>query len=284
MPTFISYDGAELHYDLLGDPALPRLIVQAGGAARHPSYLGDLAGLTSTRCLVVLHQRGVGDSLHAVGTAQNAGRWTELAEDIEALRQHLALERLELLGHSAGTRVALSYAARYPDRLARLCLVTPPATWLVEEPDDSRDIVARHSAEDWYPAFLDALPRYAAATTAQEAMDAFAAIAPISFAQWDDTAKLHQNIGQWYTEAQNAFMAGVEVDAAQLRQQLAQLQCETLVVAGDSDGLVGLRPVLALADLFPHGSVTVLDDCGHYPWVEQPAAFSAATASFFATA
>jgi len=281
MPTFTSYDGATLHYDLLGDPTLPHLVVQAGGAARHPSYLGDLAGLSGTRHLVVLHQRGVGDSLHAGGTAPDAGRWTELAEDLEALRRHLGLEQIELLGHSAGTRIALSYATRYPHRLARLCLVTPPATWLVEEHDDSKDIIARHSAEEWYPAFLDALPRYAAATTAEEAMEAFVAIAPVSFAHWDDTAQLHQHIGQWYPEAQNAFTTGVEVDAAGFRQLLGQVRCDTLVIAGDSDGLVGLRPPCAVAELFPHGSAVVLDNCGHYPWVEQPEAFSTATKAFF---
>src|SRR5918994_2986136 len=63
MPTYSAADGATLHYDVLGEGVrADPVIVLAGGAAQHPSYLGDLAGLSSRRRLVVPHLRGVGNS------------------------------------------------------------------------------------------------------------------------------------------------------------------------------------------------------------------------------
>ena len=50
--------------------------------------------------------------------------------------------------------------------------------------------------------------------------------------------------------------------------------CDVLVVAGQQDGLTGLAPVVAMADMFPSGTAAVIDGCGHYPWVEQPEEFS----------
>lgn len=46
MPTYRGADGALLHHDVLGESSTSPPIVLAGGAARHPQYLGDLAGLS----------------------------------------------------------------------------------------------------------------------------------------------------------------------------------------------------------------------------------------------
>jgi hypothetical protein len=46
MPAYHGDYGALLHDDVLGGSSMSPLIVVAGGAARHPEYLGDLAGLS----------------------------------------------------------------------------------------------------------------------------------------------------------------------------------------------------------------------------------------------
>ena len=61
------------------------------------------------------------------------------------------------------------------------------------------------------------------------------------------------------------------------------MHAPVLVVAGRQDALVGLAPVLALAELFPAGRSVVINDAGHYPWVEQPLAFRRAVDEFFTT-
>ncbi|WP_067495713.1 alpha/beta fold hydrolase [Actinoplanes sp. TFC3] len=63
---------------------------------------------------------------------------------------------------------------------------------------------------------------------------------------------------------------------------LTTVGAPVLVVAGAQDYLTGLAPVRALAELFPHGELAVIADSGHYPWVEQPAAFRRAVDNFFA--
>jgi pimeloyl-ACP methyl ester carboxylesterase len=106
-----------------------------------------LAPALLTRDLLMFDQRGTGGSnpLHCQlnGTLTAAGRrcaselgarrglYTTAAsvEDIEALRAAIGYDKLVIYGVSYGTKVALDYAARYPNRVAGLILdsvVLPP--------------------------------------------------------------------------------------------------------------------------------------------------------------
>lgn len=272
MPTYRAPDGSALHYDVVGDSAVPPLVVLAGGAARHPSYLGDLAGLASLRPLVVPHLRGVGRS--PAPSEAEAGSYWRQADDLEALREALGLDRLLLGGHSAGTRVATAYAVRYPTRLAALVLVTPPAGHLVDERSDVAAIAARRRGE---PAFDRALEAFQTGPDASSEATFNAwqqAIAPATYARWGEREQAHAGVGSYSLAAARAFFS-VE-PPADLATRLAAVTAPVLVLAGAEDAIAGAAPVAALAGRFPAGRAVVLDACGHYPWVEQPAAFRAA--------
>lgn len=62
-----------------------------------------------------LDLRGTGDS--GVPEDPSTYRCDHLVDDVEALREHLGLDRIDVLAHSAGADLALLYAARHPDRL-----------------------------------------------------------------------------------------------------------------------------------------------------------------------
>ncbi|WKK72862.1 alpha/beta fold hydrolase [Rathayibacter oskolensis] len=109
-------DGAVIHIDEHGAADGPPLVVVPGGPGRHPDYLGTFAPVAGTRRVLVLHPRGVGGS-----AGVPARSFADLADDLEDLRRHLAVDTLDLLAHATGCRTALVYAARSPSTSRTCC-------------------------------------------------------------------------------------------------------------------------------------------------------------------
>lgn len=279
MPTFSAYDGTELAYHEKGDGE-PLLCVP-GGPMRASTYLGDLGGLTAHRRLILLDLRGTGDS--AAPDDPATYRCDRLVDDVEALREHLGLDQVDLLGHSASGNIATLYAARHPKRVRALVLVAPAthALGLTVTDRDHREAAALRADEPWYPAAVAALDELAAGRGFAEVADA---LAPLAYGRWDAAARAHRaaSASEKNAEAAAAFYGDGAFDPAATRDGLTELAAPVLVLAGEWDG--GPNPAHAeeLAGLFPHGVRQVQPRAGHFPWLDDPEWFVRRVAGFLA--
>lgn len=277
MGTFRTYDGTELAYETTGEGE--PLICLPGGPMRAAAYLGDLGGLGAHRRLVLLHLRGTGDSAVPVDPA--GYRRDRQADDVEALREHLGLGRVDLLAHSAGAALALYYATRHPRRVRSLTLVTPDtsAVGITATPEDRREAALLRSGEPWFAAGIAALDELRSGHESPEFWDA---VRPFTYGRWDEAARAHAAAreGQFAFEAIEHFYAAGAAGPASVRAALAGVQAPVLVLAGELDG--GPRPAHAaeLAALFPHGRCVVQAGAAHFPWLDDPGAFTRAVAAF----
>jgi pimeloyl-ACP methyl ester carboxylesterase len=279
MPDYRGSDDAALSYDDTRPAGGVPVIALAGGAGLHPDYLGDLAGVDAR--LVIPHLRGVGRS-PLPDDVRRASFWRQ-AEDLERLRVHLGLETVVLLGHSAGTRLALAYAARFPERVAALVLVTPPVGYatgpLVDVPSDADVLIGKRRGDPVFDAAL------AAREAGPDGLDDFPAwtrrTAPVSYATWGETQQAHAAACRYDLAANRAWFSVDE--PAGFAGLLAAVTAPVLVVAGGEDYGLGVAPVVAVAELFPAGRAVVIDGSAHTPWVEQPEAFRAAVNRFLSS-
>jgi proline iminopeptidase len=277
MPSFESYDGTEISYLVVGDG--PPLVCLPGGPGRAVEYLGDLGGLGSSRQLVLVDPRGVGLSADPADPA--TFRVDRLVSDVEMLRVHLGLDRMALLAHSAGAILATLYAAVYPEHVSSLILVTPGLAALgVEVTEEQlRAGLTRRASEPWYPEALAALEEIFAGS---QSMPAFRASRPFYYSRWDATAQANAMAGvsERHQAAREGFFADVSLDVAGTRDALKELDAPVLLYAGDLDPLVTPAMVQEAALLFTEATVVVQPGAGHFPWVDDPAAFSAAVKSY----
>ena len=284
MPSFSSYDATELTYQVLGSG--PALVCVPGGPGRAGAYLEDLGGLSAYRTLIVLDNRGTGGS--SVPADPTTYRCDRIVDDVEALRVHLGLDRMDLLGHSAGGNVAALYAARFPERLSKLVLVTPGLTAVGVEAVGFLEAANARSGEWWFEAASTAFNdwRQAAARGAgpEEIAPLRAATAPFSYGRWDERARAHSETepSQRSDAAADGFYAGFEPDVTAVRAELAKLDAPVLIVAGEIDSSPTPAAAQLLAELFPKAEVTVLPGGGHFPWLDDPAAFTHAVHGFLA--
>jgi len=277
VPTFASYDGTEIGYRLLGDG--PPLVCLPGGPGRTADYLGDLGGLDASRRLVLLDPRGTGRSADPADPATR--RADRLVSDVESLHAHLGLERMDLLAHSAGAIVATLYAAAHPQRLSRLVLVTPGlgAVGVEGTEEDLRAGLARREGEPWYS---DAIAAAEQIFAGDLSMEAYQASRPLFYARWDEAARAHATLGitDRTPAARAGFAAGAVIDPPATRAALTKLTAPVLLYAGDMDPLVTPAMVREAAPIFNGAAVAVQPGAGHFPWVDDPAAFATAVGAF----
>ncbi|MFE0171274.1 alpha/beta fold hydrolase [Streptomyces sp. NPDC059002] len=279
MPTFSAYDGTELAYHEKGEGE--PLICLPGGPMRASAYLGDLGGLTAYRRLILLDLRGTGDS--AVPEDPATYRCDRIVDDVEALREHLGLDRIDLLAHSASGNVATLYAARHPKRIRALALITAASqsVGFTVTVKDHVDAVEVHKGESWYPAAVAALKEIEAGGSPA---DAGTALAPLAYGRWDAVARAHQaaSATEKNAEAAAAFYGEGAFDPPATRAALTELAAPVLVLAGEYDG--GPNPALAeeFAGLFPGGVCQVQPGGGHFPWLDDPEWFVRRVAGFLA--
>lgn len=281
MTSFISHDGTRLAYSEVG--AGPRLVCLPGGPGRASAYLEDLGGLARERTLVLLDTRATG---HSEVPADPASlRFDRLADDVEALREHLGEQQLDVLGHSAGCLVAQAWAAAHPDRVRSLVLVTPVDV-LQRGPGAARADVpglrAQRAEEAWYAEAAEAEAALKDAPPSQrQALQR--ALRPFFYGRWDERTQAHAATAdrQMNKRAELGFAAGAdEVDVAALLEALGRVQAPVLAVGGERDAATGVDAVHTVAACFPHASTAVLPRAGHFPWVDEPEAFRAAVAAF----
>lgn len=230
----ITVNGARLFFDIEGaglvpdGPAMthrPTLILLHGGpGADHSLYKPGFGALADICQIVYLDHRGNGRS--DPGTP---GQWTldQWADDLHGFCQALDIERPIVLGTSFGGFVAQAYAARYPDNLAKLILISTAAKFEFEEMYAAFERIGGGAARDaaeayWGAPTVPTRRRYAEVCLplyTQSPMD------PDVFARilLKDDVALHFN-GPLNEQGRMDF-----------RDKLADLTCPVLVMAGEED-------------------------------------------------
>jgi proline iminopeptidase len=214
-----------------------------------------------------------------------AYRCDRIARDVEALRAGLGLERMDLLGHSAGANVALLYAAAHPERIGHLILVAPAVTALGLAFTDAEQQAAmrRRAAEPW---FETAWAAVRAADDGDESLETTLGYQPFLYGRWDDTARAHARaaVSDLAAAVRAGFYAEGAFDPPATRAALATLTSPVLVYAGELDAVSPPELLAQVTGIFPGWALTVQPGAGHFPWLDDPAQFAGALSAFLSGA
>ena len=277
MPTFSAPDGTDLAYHVFGEGT--PVICLPGGPMQDSVYLGDLGGLSAHRQLIMVDPRGTGQS--AIPEDVASYRCDRLVDDVEALREHLGLDRFDLLAHCAGANLAALYVARHPERVGKLALITPStfAVGITATGESRLEIARLRKDEPWFEAAFAALEAIVAGNATD---DRWKAIDPFFYGRWDAAAQAHQAAqdGHRNDEAAAAFGAEGAFDPDATRAALSAFSPPVLLLAGEVDLNSPPSVVAEFAELFPNVEFVVQPHAGHFPWVDDADRFVTTTATF----
>jgi len=262
--------GQRFHYTEWGPPAAPPVIL-LHGLTGHARWWDDEARLLADRFRVlVLDQRGHGDSDPAPdGDYSDAALLGDLEGFVDALR----LSRLSLVALSLGGRVAINYAGRHPQRVERLVVVDigpdiAPAgrarvgTLMAHAPErfENTDEVLAHLRAN-NPRYDETMLRHRAEHTVKPL--------PGGGFTWKYDRALRDGIRQGRIRV-----------PADLWPQWAAIHCPTLLVRGSESDILTDEIAKLMLERLPHARLAVVPNAGHTVPGDQPDVFQALLREF----
>ena len=116
-------DNVRLFYRVVGTGDTKLVVVHGGPGNSHMSIAPDLGRFEELYTVIYYDQRGNGGS-DVLRDPARLGLEQHVA-DLEAVRRHFGIERMNLFGNSWGGLLVAVYASAYPDRVERLILHSP---------------------------------------------------------------------------------------------------------------------------------------------------------------
>jgi proline-specific peptidase len=268
MESLATSDGRTLSYRREGSG--PVVVCHPGGPGFSSLYFGDLAGLGERFTLVLLDPRGTGGSDRPADPL--AYGIDDYVEDVDELREHLALERMLLLGHSHGGVVAQAYAAAHPARVERLVLASTLPRFQEEQVDAMADAMEARKDEPWFEEAVTALEAEQAGAWAsdEELAELTFREFPLYFARYGEAEAAYLRTIQDEVPNGDALrLFNREIFTAfDLRPVLARISAPTLVITGEQDFITGPLCAQEIAAGLPDAQLVLLPDCGHFIFAE----------------
>ena len=280
MEELTTQDGRRLAYKRVGSG--PTLVCHGGGPGFSSLYLGNLGGLGDRLELVLLDPRGTGGSDRPADPRAYAIQ--DYVDDVEELRRHLGLERIDLFGQSHGGIVAMAYAAQHPDRLERLILASTLARWAPGQEEAMEEAIASHAGEPWYADAKAALEAEQAGNfaTDDEMTELGLREFPFYFNRYGEEERAYVDTLRGDTpNADTLRFFNQEIfPTFDLRPELEKITAPTLVITGADDFITGPPSAAEIEQGLAEVSKVIIPGCGHFVFVEAPEAFGEAVVSF----
>ena len=264
--SYVSVNGAAIHYDDLGPPSSLPVVLIHGHPFNRTLWAPQAEALVAAGYRVVVPDlRGYGDSDVTPGKTL----LSDFADDIAALLDHLGLDRVVTSGVSMGGQITMEFQCRYAHRVRALVFAdTSPVAETAEGRASRTGLADRLLAEG--------MDRYA-----DEVIDKMLADYNVT-GMPDVAAHVLDMMRTTNPEGAAAALRG-RAERPDYRETLAGVKVPTLIIVGTDDAYTPLADAEDIHRRVPHSSLVVIDKAGHLPSAEQPDRFNAVLLDFLHT-
>jgi proline iminopeptidase len=234
----------------------------------------DFRYLAGTRTLLSLDLRNRGRSELVSDSAKLTRGILQDVDDLEAVRRHFAIDRLDVIAHSYAGKTAILYAMRYPDRVNRVVQLGP---------------VPPNQATQYQPPLSNTdatlLEFFARAGELQQQRGSeeptmlcrkfWALLRPIYVVNPADADKITWERCDLPTESGfmkywlECLMPSIQ-QATPTADELAQVRAPVLIVHGTKDRSAPYGGGRDWARMLPNARLVSVADTAHAPWIESP--------------
>ncbi|OUJ67682.1 alpha/beta fold hydrolase [Hymenobacter crusticola] len=278
---FAEINGITIHYYVSGQG--PVMLIPSSGWGPSVNFVMPLTALERHCTTVYFDTRHSGQSTGPDDATQY--KLENFVADIEALRVYLGQDKIFVAGHSGGGHQVLAYGIAHNEHLLGIIAIDAIVAADGVRAEEMMRRVAKKQHEPFYlanPAYYERAIALMtspnrAALTIKEVIDATGGfyfyrpeLAEAVFGNMeanDDVLKYTQQAG---------------FQSKNLLPELPRISVPTLIIVGEDDFMCdpisqGQRMHEAIAS----STLVLIQESGHMPWIEQPAAFDTACEQWF---
>jgi proline iminopeptidase len=265
-------DGIDIVYRVAGHG--PVALVHPGGPGIEWRY-ARMPELEHRLTLIYIEPIGTGAS----GRLADPEGYTlhAYAQAIEAVRAAIGEDKIVVIGHSHGGKVAMQYAAEHANHLRGLVLYSTSAVTDQEWSHDLDASIQSFAGTSWFAEAKAALQAEHPPADGNSCPQ-LSSIIGFYFADYehrrDDIAPILERLRCWHVGSAH------DEPHDDMRPRLTNLRVPTLVITGRRDWLFPEKWARITSAAIKDATVVILDASGHFAHLEQPVEFARAVGDF----
>lgn len=266
-------DGVRLFVRRLGSG--PQLLIVPSAAWLFDDFQRLAHDQTQDRTVVFYDQRNRGQSDAVTDAAKLRNGVHHDVDDLEAVRRHLGVERVDILGHSYLGLAVILYAMKYPQHVRRVIQIGAIQPALVKQ------YAAHLTGADATLAEVSAeLARLQLQATTEEPAVPQEKWWPLMSRLFVVNAADAGRVGTYAATLPNErnsithFTRNILPSLLQLhltKEQLAKVQAPVLTIHGMRDRQAPYGGAIDWVEMLPNAQLVTIKEAAHFPWIERPA-------------
>ena len=278
---YININQTEHYYSLTGKG--DTLVILHGGPGLSHQYMKPQIDslLSANFTLLFYDQRGSGWSEGENDTTSL--NIENFVQDLEVIRKHFGISKVNLLGHSFGGLLGMYYGIKFPSNIGSLILVdTDAASNELRTPYQIKMIDSRINEKQWE--YLDSISNSTAFQNFDpSAYDAYYKTYLTSyFADPRDTSKLILGFDSISVSKIDVTNSKVRKNLGQydIHDKLSLISCPTLILQG-TESVFSVEGAYAIRNNIPNSELYIFENCGHFEYIESPSKFKKSIIDFY---
>lgn len=194
------------------------------------------------------------------------------AADLEAIRRHLGTDQFELLGHSAGTALAVHYLATHPQRVSRIVYLSP-APLSNRWREAFNNTLKNRMTEEQRLAVNEIDRIVASSNSPSDRSELYRRRFEVMLPCYVDDRHRDRAPGMPHYNREVNLSVGRTLESAFLnpgwRDAVRRFASPACIIHGRSDP-IPLGAAYEYGSILPNATVHTIEHCGHFPWLEEP--------------
>ena len=271
---FVNANGLNFHYLEWGDQTSPTILLLHGFAQQAHSWDFVALSFCDRYRVIVLDQRGHGDS-----SWSKDGNYSldAFQNDLESIVEKLELKTFILMGLSMGGRNAIMYAANNPDKVSAVVIVDASPQNMEQGAANIRNFVEQDDQVSSLEEFVERIHRF---NPRRDPIHIRSSIV--------NNVKQLEN-GKWTWKYDKLLRKHGLPSSTQdsgitdkLWRSVETVICPTLVVTGAKSDIVSKQTLRRMIQRLQNGHESIVNDAGHLVMGDNPSGFEKAVSAFIA--